>query len=212
MDHLRNRADHAAHRLLQADATVIHPDGTGHRVLDADEYQLLSGSWSPNGRCFAAIARFRTGDGSGFNPGDAGVAVLGSDGGRATNFSPQPPSCSSAFGCVSTFPSYGPNEPNYVAWTADGRGILALSGVYTKPPKHSYDDPDRIDVMRSPLSSTRSGKVLVRNARLAHMAPDGRCITAFSIRRRSWGVFRLDGRVVHLLPRFFVQAWAPTRR
>jgi hypothetical protein len=197
---------------FRRDATVIRPDGTGRRVLDADGYQLLSGSWSPNGRCFAAVANFRHGDGSGFNPEDAGVAVLGSGGGPATNFYPRPPSCPSGSGCVSTFPNHGPNEPNYVAWTADGRGILALRGTYLSPPEHSYDEPDKIDVMRSGLSSSRAGKLLVRNATLPHMAPNGRFITAWSIRRRAWGVFRLDGHVVHLLPRFYVGAWAPTRR
>ncbi len=199
---------------FRRDATVIHPDGTGRRVLDADGYQLLSGSWSPNGRCFAAIARFRTDDGSGFNSEDAGVAVVGSDGGPATNFYPRPPPCSSAFGCVSTFPSYGPNEPNYVAWTADGSAILALSGVYLEAPEHSYDEPERVDVLLSPLSSSLPGKVLLGNARFAWMAPDGRFITAWLGlgRFRGSGVFRLDGGRVHRLPRFAVQAWAPTRR
>ena len=197
---------------FRRDATLIRRDGTGRRVLSVDGYQLLSGSWSPNGRCFAAVARFRHGDGSGFNPEDAGVAVVGSGGGRATNFYPRPPACPSGSGCVSTLPSYGPNEPNYVQWTADGRRILALRGTYLRAPKHSYDRPDRIDVMRSGLSSSRTGKVLVRNADIPHMAPNGRFLTAWSIRRRAWGVFRMDGRLVHLLPRFYVGAWGPTRR
>jgi hypothetical protein len=193
-------------------ATAIRPVGTGRRVLDAGGYLLLNGSWSPNGRCFAALARFRTDANSGFNGGDAGVAVLGSDGGRPNTSIPRPPPCSSAVGCVSTVPSLGRNEPNYVAWTADGRGILALRGVYLKPPEHSYDDPDETDVIRAGLSSSQAGKVLIRNATAPRMSPDGRFITAFSIRRLAFGVFGLDGRMVRLLPRFIVQAWAPTQR
>ena len=133
--------------------------------------------------------------------------------GALNTFYPRPPPCSSAFGCGATFPSFGPNDPNYVVWTADGRGLLALSGVYLKAPEHDYDDPDRIHVMRSSLSSSRPGEVLVRNATLPHMSPDGRFVVAAPIHRRKFGVFTRDGRAVRFLPDgFAVGAWAPTRR
>lgn len=188
-------------------ATAIHPDGTGRRVLDAGGYLLLNGSWSPNGRCFAAIARYQDQPG-GYFGGDAGVAVLASDGGRPNTFYPRPPPCPPATGCASTVPSFGPNQPNYVAWTADGSRIIALRGIYRKPPKHSYDDPDDTDIMRAGLSSTRAGQILLRHAQVPHPAPDGRLIAAFSTRLRTYGIFRPDGRMMRAFPRFFIEAWA----
>jgi hypothetical protein len=192
-------------------ATVIHPDGSGRRNLEAGGYLLLNGSWSPNGRCFAADARFSDNPPFGYPGNQAGLAVLGRGGGRPNTFLPRPP-CSSASGCVSTLPSFGPNAPNYVSWTADGRGILALRGVYRKPPSEPGAEPDEVDVMRSRLSSSTPGRVLLRKAIELHLAPDGRFFTAYSVRRRTFGVFALDGRLVHRFPRFKIDAWAAARR
>jgi hypothetical protein len=192
-------------------ATFIHPDGAGRRELDAGGYLMLNGSWSANGRCFAAVARYQDQPG-GFNGGDAGVGVLSSDGGRPNTFVPRPPACPAGTGCASTVTNFGPNQPNYIAWTADGRGILALRGIYRKAPKHPDDPPDEVDVMRSGLSSSQPGRILLRNALAPHLAPNGRLIAAYSTRRRSFGVFRPGGRLVHAFPRFMIEAWAPAPR
>jgi hypothetical protein len=194
---------------------MIHPDGSGLHALDAGGYLLLDGSWSPNGRCFAALARYQDGGPASAYTGDAGLAVLAARGGRPNTFYPPVPCPSSGWAfCASTVPRLGLNAPNYVNWTNDGRGLLTLRGLFRTPPSSRSASPDRLDIARSGLSETAPGKVLVTKANLPHLSPDGRFIVAFSLSRHTgYAVFRRDGKLVNRLDRdFYPAAWAPAPR
>jgi hypothetical protein len=194
---------------------LIHPDGSGLHALDAGGYLLLDGSWSPNGRCFAALARYQDRGPASAYTGDAGLAVLAAGGGRPNTFYPPVPCPSSGWvGCASNVPQFGQNAPNYVNWTNDGRGLLTLRGLLRRPPSDPYALPDRIDVARSGLSESAPGKVLVTKAMIPHLSPDGRFIVAFSLSRdRGYAVFRRDGKLANRLDRkFYPAAWAPAPR
>jgi hypothetical protein len=195
---------------------LIHPDGSGLHPLDGGGYLLLDGSWSPNGRCFAALARYQDRSPTSAYTGDAGLAVLAASGGRPNTFYPRTPRCPSSgwAGCASSVPRLGQNAPNYVNWTNDGRGLLTLRGLFRTPPPSRSTSPDRIDVTRSGLSESVPGKVLVTKANLPHRSPDGRFIVAFSYARdKTYAVFRRDGKLVNRLDRkFYPAAWAPAPR
>jgi hypothetical protein len=194
---------------------LIHPDGSGLHALDASGFLLLDGSWSPNGRCFAALARYQDRGPASAYTGDAGLAVLAAAGGQPNTFYPPVPCPSAGWAfCASNVPSLGANSPNYVNWTNDGRGLLTLRGLFRTPPSGPSASPDRIDVARSGLSESAPGKVLVSKALIPHLSPDGRFTVAFSLsRHRGYAVFRRDGKLVNRLDRkFYPAAWAPAPR
>jgi hypothetical protein len=189
---------------------LIHPDGTGLRALAAGGYLLLNGSWSPNGRCFAALATFQDRGPAAAYTGVAGLAVLSADGGRPNTFHPGVPCPVPGWpGCAANLPSFGANAPNYVTWTANGRGLLLLRGLFRKP----TPQPQRIDVAESGLSDGAHGRVLVTKASVPHLSPDNRFVVAYQPRPKAFAVFRANGGLVNRLDKhFFPAAWAPARR
>ncbi len=189
---------------------LIHPDGTGLHAIDAGGYLLLNPGWSPNGRCLAGHALFQDRGPTSAYTGNAGMAVLSADGGRPNTFLPTVPCPRSDrwSGCTSSMPRLSLNSPTYVTWTLDGRDLVTLRGLWHKP--GSY--PDRMDIARSPVTGDGPGKVLVNNADLPHLAPDGRFIAGYSIKRRAAAVYKADGRRVKVIEEFVIDAWAPARR
>ncbi len=191
---------------------LIRPDGTGKRHLDAGGYLVRNGTWSPNGRCFAGHALYQARGLQDPYTGDAGLAIVGFDGGEVNTYAPAGPCRSGWRICSGMLPTDGAQRPSYTVWSADGRSFLFMRGLFRDVPKTRFAWPDAFDVVALPLAPSARGGMVIARAAHPHLSPDGKLIVAYSEQRKRYAVYRAGGRFVRQLPRFGVYAWAPAPR
>ena len=173
---------------------LVHPDGTGAKALDTDQWLMQQISWSPNGRCVAGVASWRPGPAIHFDGG--GFAIVGASGGQPNLFLPD--FCPAA-ACA---------EPRLTVrhWTADGRGLITAIGVADHPGT-SYDD---VHLIRMGLSG-QGTHLIAKHLNLPVVSPDGRLIAGYD-KGRNTRIVTIRGRQVRRLRKLIVLSWVPRRR